>query len=348
MPKPKKSKKALVQFAVAGVVAVVVGMAAIGVTYMLVAGIIAFNEQERQKAFAEAEYLKGEIERVRESTKKEKVQVTRKASEVRALVDIPQGAPVTNAMLEEAQVEEKERNPQAFTRISDVVGMQAVNKIFAGEVMTKEKLAIVDDAYQIPKGMRAMTIHVDDIAALNGILVPGVYVDILITLEEKADANAVSQALAKTMLQRVKVIGVGKKGGDKKGTSYAQAGGGGQPITLAVSPQQAEQLALASRLASFHLVLRGFDDASNANVYGADIGQLVTGLDRGALMKNMPKLPESLAKDAEVLVSDPNSLRNGGSPSASGNSSSGGSGKTFKMEIYKGGSSEEMSFQSLP
>ncbi len=111
--------------------------------------------------------------------------------------------------------------------------------------------------------MRAVTIRVNDVAGVAGFVLPGDRVDILLTRDRTGgDGNkSANNLITDVLLQNVKVLGIDQDANQEKDKpSVAKA------VTLEVSPQQAQKLALASQLGSLALMLRNLADAEAEQV----------------------------------------------------------------------------------
>ncbi len=130
---------------------------------------------------------------------------------------------------------------------------------------------------RLEKGMRAVTIRVNDVHGVAGFVLPGDRVDVLLT-RDLSKGNPVSDIL----LQNVKVLGVDQEASDEKNTpTVAKA------VTLEVSPKQSQKLALASRVGSLSLTLRGEANVAAAPAVQINLQDLLFG------EVNKPKKPKS-------------------------------------------------------
>jgi len=114
-------------------------------------------------------------------------------------------------------------------------------------------------SFIIPEGMRAMTIAIDEIKGVAGFVKAGERVDVVGTFElgELHTAWTIIQdaevlAMAQDMGEPVKTE-KSDKNGNKVRKDSAKVGAS---VTLAITPQQAQQLALAEELGVLRLVLR--------------------------------------------------------------------------------------------
>lgn len=161
----------------------------------------------------------------------------------------------------------------SFGEIEKVVGRVTVGEIFRGEPILQERLAPEGSAAGlsalIPAGMRAMTVKVDEVIGVAGFIHPGTYVDVVATVVQGTG----EQSLSRVILQNVKVLASGTR---------MEAQKEGQPIevktvTLQVTPEQAEVLALASNAGRLQLVMRNITDKETVATRGADTGVLFQG-----------------------------------------------------------------------
>ena len=108
-----------------------------------------------------------------------------------------------------------------------------------------EKVTIVQT---LGPDLRAMAIKVDAETAVGGFVTPGDFVDVVLTQGRNEDLRAV------TILQKIRVIGVDQDSDEQSDTpSIART------VTVEVSPQQGQKLALAQKAGTLSLSLRTLD-----------------------------------------------------------------------------------------
>ena len=122
----------------------------------------------------------------------------------------------------------------------------------------------------IAMGMRAEAVRVNDVTAVAGFVVPGTRVDVLVT----GDRTGSGEPQTVTVLQNVAVLATGQR------TEHSATGEpqNASVVTLLVSPEDSEKLALAS-LGRIQLVLRNPLDTSqekaavitHANLFGSPL-----------------------------------------------------------------------------
>lgn len=159
----------------------------------------------------------------------------------------------------------------AFTSIEEVLGDNeervVLRAIEINEPVLKNKISGYGGkaslAAILSPDMRAVTIRVNDVAGVAGFVLPGDRVDILLTRDRTGGSGnkSANNLITDVLLQNVKVLGIDQDANQEKDKpSVAKA------VTLEVSPQQAQKLALASQLGSLALMLRNLTDAEAEQV----------------------------------------------------------------------------------
>jgi pilus assembly protein CpaB len=164
----------------------------------------------------------------------------------------------------------------AATHLQDLVGRGVITKIFAKEPILETRLAPKGAgggfAAIIPKGMRAVAVPVNEVVGVAGFVTPGMHVDVLIS-GAPPDNPASLGTLTKTLLQNIEVLSAGqdfKKDAEGKPVMV-------QVVNLLVTPEQAEELSLASHQTTIQLVLRNPLDRDVAKTTGAAVAHLFDG-----------------------------------------------------------------------
>jgi pilus assembly protein CpaB len=138
--------------------------------------------------------------------------------------------------------------------------------IFSGEPVLEAKLAQIGASagleVKIQPGYRAMSIPVNDYVGISGLIQPNSRVDVLVTLRGNTSGT---ERTSKVFLQNMRVLGVGtqiRRGDDGKPITAST-------VTLEVTPEEAEMLALAMNEGILQLALRGFADTDSLQTGGA-------------------------------------------------------------------------------
>ena len=160
-----------------------------------------------------------------------------------------------------------------FSTRGKVMGRGVILPISRGEFILPSKLAPENAGAGlpslIPPGMRAVSVRVNEVVSVAGFVGPGTRVDILLT----GTPNGSSEDQTTTVLQNVAVIASGH-------TLERNAAGEAQTtpvITLLVSPDDAERLALASSEGHIQLALRNPLDTHQDEVPAANARGLYKG-----------------------------------------------------------------------
>jgi pilus assembly protein CpaB len=142
--------------------------------------------------------------------------------------------------------------PGFYSKRSQVLGLGVILPISKGEFILPSKLAPENAGSGlpslIPRGMRAVSVRVNEVVSVAGFVGPGTRVDVLLT----GTPNGSGESQTTTVLQNVAVIASGH-------TLERSASGEPQNtpvITLLASPEDAERLTLASMEGKIQLSLR--------------------------------------------------------------------------------------------
>src|SRR6266568_2786459 len=189
---------------------------------------------------------------------------------VAAAVALQQGAPITAENLTEINWPVNVPLEGLIEKKQDVAGHVLMYAVAANEPVLQRDLASSASlglSAKIPDGMRATAVKTNEVTNIAGFIFPGSHVDVLVTL--KPDNNA-SSTETRTVLQNVLVLSTGTK---------IDPDPNGKPenvnvITLLVTPEQSEKLALAQNQGTIHFVLRNGGDSASPDVRPVDIAEL--------------------------------------------------------------------------
>lgn len=153
-------------------------------------------------------------------------------------------------------------------RLREVIGKPLLLPLRAGDPIVDSQVAGRNEtalAARLSDGARAVTVPVDEVSSQAGLVRPGDRVDLMLAEEiESSDERCIR---VKPLLESLAVLATGRVQGDatqgaeallRRGidaTSYST-------ITLDVTPEQAQQLALALRVGELIPLLRGDADTS--------------------------------------------------------------------------------------
>jgi pilus assembly protein CpaB len=118
----------------------------------------------------------------------------------------------------------------------------------------------------LPKGMRAVAMDITAENAAGGFILPEDHVDILLTHHDKGAEKATGneKIVTDTILRNVRVLAVDQSVEEKSGQKVAV----GRTATIALTPQQAETLAMSRQLGTLSLALRSLVDSQSPTPEG--------------------------------------------------------------------------------
>jgi pilus assembly protein CpaB len=158
------------------------------------------------------------------------------ARDVRVLA-WPAGSPIAGAI----------SDPKA------VVNRGLLTAVLENEPITANKIAAANEGAglspAIPRGMRALAVRVNDVIGVAGFVVPGSRVDLVVTMRHT------NGSMTRTAASNVQVLTAGTR------QDQGKADDGKKPnqstvVTLMVTPEDAERIALAQSEGEIMLVLR--------------------------------------------------------------------------------------------
>lgn len=219
------------------------------------------------------EEARAKLESVQENT----------VSVVCARTDIHPGKIISEDMLYTKLVAKNNLPPEAVTsmaRVIDRISKVPIPKdnMLSTDILVWPTTKETTLAMKTPIGKRAMTISVDNISALIGMIKPGDYVDVIgiIPLPIEIEGKPASQAATAPLFQNVLILAVGSQLGaasEKEGTSVrrrqqadSEVRESAPLITLALSPEEANILAFVKEQGKIQLVLRSAGDAQTQPV----------------------------------------------------------------------------------
>jgi pilus assembly protein CpaB len=185
------------------------------------------------------------------------------ATVVVAAKDLTVGAKIEARDVRLAQLPASELPANVFHNASDVVGRGVLIPIQRSELILGSKVAGEEAGAGlpalIPKGMRAVSVKVNDVVSVSGFVLPGTRVDVLLTGQPSKSNDTPTTT---TVLENVQVLSAGPK---------LEKDANGQPvnvpvITLLVSPDDAQKLTLAATQGQIQLSLRSPMDLSQPEI----------------------------------------------------------------------------------
>ena len=192
--------------------------------------------------------------------------------------------------------------PGAFSEVKPILDRGLVAAVGENEPFTDTKLAPIGSGAglppSIPPGMRAMSVKVDEVIGVAGFVVPGTRVDLVVTLRGSGQAE---ESMSRTVASNVLVLTAGTKFDQEQAKD-----GKAQPstvVTLAVSPSDAERVALASSEGKISLALRNPLDVAPTETAGVHVAALRLGM--GSAPPEPMKAKPATARRPMAIVPQP-------------------------------------------
>ncbi|MEP6921526.1 MAG: Flp pilus assembly protein CpaB [bacterium] len=212
-----------------------------------------------------------------------------------AKVAIPVGTKIIPEQIMMVQFPPESTPDGAFETLDKISGRVAVMNIAPREPITEARLAPEGTAGGlsaiIPEGYRAMTVKVDDVVGISGFIMPGTLVDIVVVIVP-SETGMQQDPISKIVLQNIKVLANGQNIDKPEKEREANSV---KAVTLLVTPEQAEKLALASSEGKLQLVMRNSIDQGDEETKGINKRALLGGdrampvPDPGSLKSEQPK-----------------------------------------------------------
>jgi len=240
-----------------------------------------------------------------------------------ATVDIPVGATI-NANQVAITAWSKDLYPKdSFSEMKSVVGRTVRRDFLRGEPIVESKLVPAGKgggllSFLVDEGKRAFTIRVNEVVGVGGFIVPDTRVDVILTTSPSAG----SERISKIILENMKVLAAGQIVEQKENKPITV-----NTVTLSVTPEEAEKLALAGNDGVIQLVLRNFMDTDNVVTLGATKARVLAGF--------RPSAPPE--KPANIKSKRLSSRRRSSVLPVTK--------KTFTVEVIKGNKRSEEKFQ---
>jgi pilus assembly protein CpaB len=238
-----------------------------------------------------------------------------------AAEDLQVGTKIEDKHVRFARFPSGELPAGVFHRKDKLLGRGVVTPISKGEFILTNKLAGENAGYGlpalIPPGMRAISVRVNDTTSVAGFVLPGTRVDVMLT----GNPEGSNQKETTTVLENVAVLATGQK---------LERNAAGEPqttpvITLLVSPDDAQKLALATDQGKIQLALRNPLDTKQEQLAAARADSLYRGGFAPPPASTRATAPQPRPK--RVAVATPPPL-----PS------------TFTVEVYKGDKLDKTQF----
>ncbi len=171
-----------------------------------------------------------------------------------------------------------------FHVVHEAVGRVPRERILPNELVRDERLALADAGIGlnalVSPGKRAMSVGVDAETGVAGFIQPGNYVDVIVTIRPD-DTEEDRKWVSKAFLQGVRVLAVGRRlesgedGSTGKSVTKRSSARDKPTVTLELTLDESQELALSSSRGDIHLVLRNDIDITQQDTQGVATSSLV-------------------------------------------------------------------------
>ena len=167
------------------------------------------------------------------------------------------------------------RTPVAggFTSVDQVTNRGVTTALAENEPLTDGKLAPAGSGGglppSIPQGMRAISVKVNEVIGVAGFVAPGANVDVVVTIRAGSEGS-----MSRVVVSNVQVLTVGTRS-DQQSPKDGQRPAASSVVTLMVTPDDAERIALASAEGQIILTLRNPLDTLPTTTEGTRMASLM-------------------------------------------------------------------------
>jgi pilus assembly protein CpaB len=191
-----------------------------------------------------------------------------------AAADFTWGTSLTGDMVKVVPYLKESLPPGYFSDVSSLNGRTIIYPVKAKEPIIESKLAPATAsaggvaALVTPK-KRAMAVKVDKFVGVSGFIHPGNRVDVLVSLPR---TDRLPNPTTKIVLENILVLATGtdlEKSGKQEKPAQVDV------ITLEVTPEEGEKLALAATEGKLQLALRNYSDTESAQTRGTTVPALL-------------------------------------------------------------------------
>ena len=155
------------------------------------------------------------------------------------------------------------------------VGARLARPMRGGEPLLAEILQTPDPgglSQRMRQGIRALTLAVDEVSSVSGLLRPGDRIDLLLTARPPATGAAPSSDVTRVLVQDVAVLATGRQvgAGSEEGASRPFTS-----ITMELGPEDAKRVVAAQRAGRITAMLRHPDDRHPVSPAAVDMFALL-------------------------------------------------------------------------
>jgi pilus assembly protein CpaB len=249
-----------------------------------------------------------------------------------AVVDIPIGATINPNQVAVSPWPKDNYPKDAVSDPKVAVGRIVLRDFVRGEPVVESKLVPLNKpagllSLRVQHGLRAFSVKVNEVVGVGGFIVPDARVDVVVTIAPPGRNQ--QEQVSKIILENIRVLASGQVVEQKDNKPVTV-----NTVTLAVTPEEAEKLALASNDGKIQLVLRNYADTDNV---------VTTGVDKGRLLASYRSAPMTPAT-GDGKERKPRRVEKKAAPSVVAAPAQAPK-KTYTVEVIKGNKRSEENFE---
>ncbi|NLM46387.1 MAG: Flp pilus assembly protein CpaB [Firmicutes bacterium] len=177
-------------------------------------------------------------------------------------VEIPARTKLNLSLLEKVEIPEAALHSDAVTTEEELQGAYARERLLPGEQILASRLVYTQNtgslAYRVSPGHRALTVPVNSVSGVAGFILPGDYVDCIVTIDPPETAEGVTvETITRVVAENIRVLAAGQhvSQDDKQQLTV-------ETITLDAPAESVSAIILALERGSLRLVLRPATDTA--------------------------------------------------------------------------------------
>jgi pilus assembly protein CpaB len=189
-----------------------------------------------------------------------------------AAKELPAGTKIDEKALKDGLLKEvawpKDSIPTgSYASTQKLIGKSVKLKLVAGEPVLDSRLSgDTGLTARLTPGYRALAMKVDEVIGVSGFISPDDRVDVIATVNAPGSTN---EKVSKIVLQDKRVLSVA--------SNAEQKGQPARSITLEVTPEEAERLAVSQLEGQMSLALRSAGDQKTVNTPGSSAKEIFSG-----------------------------------------------------------------------
>lgn len=151
-------------------------------------------------------------------------------------------------------------DPEKFASIE---GKLSAYELKSGDMIMQSSIAnpkIPSFSTQLKSGRRAITVAVDEINSISGMLEPNDKIDLLVTIDQEG------QKITQPVLQNVNILATGQQAHNARNSTHQDEVKSYDTITLDISPEEAELIISARETGKLTALLRNPSDKQTTSI----------------------------------------------------------------------------------